>query len=111
MDCLIARFPHIAEQIFCQLDNKSLTKCREVTKSWQKFIDDKNLPWIRIVNVPTVQKNGDSYLHVAGKYGQTTMFLMILEDEDVNDQKNYRGNTPFHNGNSRFEVLTFCIQN
>jgi len=40
----ITRFPHIATQIFEQLDNKSLTNCREVSKSWQKFIDDNHLP-------------------------------------------------------------------
>ena len=48
---LIERFPHIAEQIFECLDNKSLGKCREVVKSWQAFIDQRNLPWKRIVKV------------------------------------------------------------
>ena len=41
MEELITRFAHIAEQIFQQLDDKSLTNCREVAKSWQKFIDDR----------------------------------------------------------------------
>ena len=41
MEELITRFAHIAEQIFPQLDNKSLANCREVAKSWQKFIDDR----------------------------------------------------------------------
>ena len=42
MEELIARFSHIAKQIFEQLDNKSLTNCREVAKSWKKFIDERN---------------------------------------------------------------------
>ena len=41
--------PHIGEQIFERLDNQSLTKCREVCKSWKKLIDHKNIPWNRIL--------------------------------------------------------------
>ena len=41
--------PHIGEQIFEELDNQSLTKCREVCKSWKKIIDRKNIPWNRIL--------------------------------------------------------------
>ena len=41
--------PHIGERIFKALDNQSLTKCREVCKSWQKLIDHKNIPWNRIL--------------------------------------------------------------
>ena len=58
MEDFILRFPHIAEKIFEQLDDKSLTNCREVTKPWQKFIDDLNLTWIRIVNIPRILLNG-----------------------------------------------------
>ena len=58
MEYLTERFPHIAEQIFEQLDNKSLTKCREVNKVWKNFIDERNYPWIRIVKIPTVLTKG-----------------------------------------------------
>ena len=37
MENFIERFPHIAEEIFEQLDSKSLMTCREVSKSWQVF--------------------------------------------------------------------------
>ena len=43
MDNFIKVFPHIAEEIFQQLDDKSLTNCREVANSWNKFIDDRNI--------------------------------------------------------------------
>ena len=43
------RFPHIAEQIFKQLDEKSLKNSREVAKLWQECIDERNLLWIKIV--------------------------------------------------------------
>ena len=48
MENLILRFSHLVIQIFEKLDNKSLTKCREVRKSWQKFIDENYIAWIRI---------------------------------------------------------------
>ena len=41
--------PHIGERIFKALDNQSLTKCREVCKSWKGIIDRKNIPWNRIL--------------------------------------------------------------
>ena len=45
MEQLILRFSHVTEQIFQQLENKDLAKCREVKKLWQKFIDEqKTIP-------------------------------------------------------------------
>ena len=55
------RFSHITEQILEQLDNKSLTNCREVAKYWQKVIDDRKLSWIRIVNFPIIPRIGCYY--------------------------------------------------
>ena len=63
MEELIARFPQIAEQIFEQLDNKSLTNCREVAKSWQEFVDDRNMSWVRIVNIPTTLASGIKFMN------------------------------------------------
>ena len=61
MEQLILRFPHVAEQIFQQLDNEDLAKCRKVKKLWQKFIDERNYPWLRIVNIPTILRDGNTY--------------------------------------------------
>ena len=91
MDELFARFPHIAMQIFEQLDNKSLTNCREVANSWQKFIDERNMSWIRIVDLPRTllsdrymhghyvhgneyRTHDNTYLHLAAKTGQRVIF-------------------------------------
>ena len=41
------RFPHIGEQIFDNLKNSSLTKCRRVNKYWQNFIDGQKILYIR----------------------------------------------------------------
>ena len=42
MEVLIQRFPHLPEQIFQKLDNKSLVRSREVKISWQNLIDERN---------------------------------------------------------------------
>ena len=77
METFTGRFPHIAIQIFEQLNDESLKKCREVTKDWQQFIDDKNLSWTRIVEIP-VQKGKSTYLKLAFKTGQ----INVLKTEN-----------------------------
>ena len=42
MEEVLLRFCHIGKQIFEELDNGSLTKCREVNESWRGFIDVEN---------------------------------------------------------------------
>ena len=49
MEAILLRFPHLGYQIFEQLDNPFLTICREVSESWQSFIDIEKLPWIRMI--------------------------------------------------------------
>ena len=92
---LILRFPHVAEQIFQQLDNKSLSKSREVERLWKNFIDERNYPWLRIVNIPTILQEGNTYMHLAAQCGQPDMFERISNEEENKNAKNYRGETPF----------------
>ena len=47
MEEILRRFQHIGEQIFKELDNKSLAKCRKAYRSWRTFIDDQKFLWIR----------------------------------------------------------------
>ena len=75
------RFAHVTEQIFEQLDQKSLSNCKEVSKSWKEIIDHKNLPWIQIVNVPKILQNGETYLHHTAKTGQSEMFVQVTFSE------------------------------
>ena len=56
-------FLHISEQIFEQLDNKSLSNCQEIAKLWRKCIDNKNLSWNQIANVPQILKNEDTFVY------------------------------------------------
>ena len=43
------RFPHLNELLFIELDNESLVTCKEVDKTWNKFIDSQKLLWIRMM--------------------------------------------------------------
>ena len=81
METFIRRVPHIAVQVFLQLDSESLKTCREVTKHWQKFIDDKNLSWTRIVELP-IRKGKSTYLRLAFKTGKINVLKTILEETD-----------------------------
>ena len=49
MEDLIMRFPHLAEKIFDSLENKSLTTCQEVSKSWNNFVCKKKFFLIRVI--------------------------------------------------------------
>ena len=93
---IMLRFPHMMEQLLQKLDNEGLAKSREVTKTWQKFIDRKMYPWLRIVNIPTILSNGNTYLHLAAEHGQIDMFKVILDSESDKNVMNRNGSTSFH---------------
>ena len=48
MDEVLIRFPDAAKDIFKQVDDKNLAKCREVNKIWCNFVDNGKLLWRRI---------------------------------------------------------------
>ena len=85
MEFLISTVPHLAEQIFEQLYNKSLTKCREAGKSWQKCIDFKNSSWTRIVKIPSkisnnLENHRAEYFELAAETVQSNIFEMIVDN-------------------------------
>ena len=45
-----SRFSHNTEKIFKKFDKSSLRIGREISKSWQTYIDDRNLLWNEIIN-------------------------------------------------------------
>ena len=68
MDELLARFPHIARQIFQKLDRKTLGSCRTVSKAWKDCFDDTRHWW-------TLQLLQCSNL-ILYKFGNVTLTLM-----------------------------------
>ena len=99
------RFCHITEQIFEQLDNVSICKCREVSTVWKDCIDNKNISWIRIIDIPSTEDNWRlrKYLtpfHIACRFGLFKISKLIIEKSselniDLNAKGTY-GKTPFH---------------
>ena len=47
INIVLSRFPCIAQDIFKELDNKSLIKCRKLSVPVQNFIDNEKFIWIR----------------------------------------------------------------
>ena len=49
MEEQFARFPHISEKIFGQLNNQNLAKCRNISKSWCNYLANQKFMNIRII--------------------------------------------------------------
>ena len=49
MEDFLERFPEVGEEIFKQLDNQSLAKCREVSRSQFQFFEDNKVLWRRMI--------------------------------------------------------------
>ena len=101
MEEMILRFSHLAEKIFQNLNDEGLAKCRESGSLWQTFIDERNYPWVRIVNIPTILQNGRTYLHLAVRNGQIDMVEKIMMNSvefgiDLNAKDSRLGLTAFH---------------
>ena len=47
MEYVFLRFPHLCEQIFSELENDCLTKCREVCRGWKPAIDNLSILMIQ----------------------------------------------------------------
>ena len=60
------RFQHLGEQIFNSLDNESLGNCKEVSRSWQNFLEGQKFLNTRIilVTVTKMHKVGKSWFQV-----------------------------------------------
>ena len=84
----------IFKLIFNRLDDKSLSKCRLVTKSWQQVIDS-DIFWKRITQkFPLV--NGQSLLHIASTTGQLQKFKSLYESSVNKNPKDGKGRACIH---------------
>ena len=100
------RFPHITECIFEKMNKPSLKISREVSKTWQSYIDCRNLLWNKILKEEGVD---DAFIS-ACQTGHIKMTKMLLQNPmkfpiDLNYQyyHSYLGY-----GNLRVRILKTC---
>ena len=53
MEEVIARFPHLGEQIFQQLDYQNLVRCKMVSRSWLSCVEEQKFYYIRLIKAFT----------------------------------------------------------
>ena len=49
MENLCKRFPHLAAQVFDQVDDQSLNNCKEINRGVLEHLDNERFFWIRII--------------------------------------------------------------
>ena len=110
MDNFMLKFPHLFDQMVRKLNDENLFKSREVARSWQYFITERNYPWLRIVNIPTINRN--EYLNFAAETGQTdALKIGLSEEEGKSIQKRY-GITSFLLAceNGHLNIVEFLLE-
>ena len=50
MEHHVFRFPHLASNIFDQLDNQSLVNCKEASRKLDNFFGSEKFFWLRIIH-------------------------------------------------------------
>ena len=78
MDELLSRFPDIADDIFESLDDESLVRCKEASRSISSFMEEDNKFWKRIIK---------KYLHNQDCYDRH--HVRIYELDFVKDWKGF----------------------
>ena len=63
MDVMILRFPTIAENIFGELDIKTITKCKGASRLWNIFLDEEKVQWYKIL-----QKYADNMMYFSNDW-------------------------------------------
>ena len=66
MEEVYLRFQHLSEQIFNNLDNKSLVNCKEVSRSWNNFLEGQKFLHVKVIleTVTKMHKVGKSWFQV-----------------------------------------------
>ena len=49
INAIILRFPDVAQDIFKELNNESLTTSRSVSRLWCDYLDDQKFCWVRMI--------------------------------------------------------------
>ena len=114
MDEALGRFPHIIEAIIDLLSNEEICKLREVSQTWQNFVDTPRMFDWRLSNKgedysnyfyhlhPHEDQWGQTNLHFAAMTGQCQVVELKLEEEnskseiEKENQVDGTGRMPLH---------------
>ena len=126
MEYVFLRFPHLCEQIFSELGNDCLTRCREVCRGWKPAIDNLSILMIQrytkcskkllktiikkenLVDLAyqiqqlyekypiTSSKKRMTPLHEAAKVGNFPILELIIENHENINCSDGYGWTPLH---------------
>ena len=94
MENILTLFPHVGENIFKNLNNKELVRCREVNKTWKDFIDNNRLIWTRIIQAHTkdIKRHQNDWKLVLNKASFQVLkkLAMDLNENDFDVEYNIR---------------------
>lgn len=57
---MLTRLPHIGEKVFDFLDNRSIIRCKEASRTWYDFINEQKSTWIRMIK-KYVKESNEAY--------------------------------------------------
>ena len=77
MENIFGRFPVLGNAIFSQLPDQKLVESYQVSKTWQSFIKNQKLPWIRMMQKHT--GNIDEHPETWGKVVRKTPVEIVKE--------------------------------
>ena len=82
MEEVFLRFPHLSEDIFNNLDIKTLANCEEASKVWFAHLDDQNFLRLRRVEI-IKKKQSESFnnLLTSGCTGVMNFRLLLIQLE------------------------------
>ena len=90
IDGILLRFPVVAQGIFKELDDKTLTTCRNVSRLWCDYLDDQKFCWIGMIQ--RYRKNIKNTYHHWKKIFKNTP-VAIVKEISVSTQQFFKDDT------------------
>ena len=100
MEEVLPRFPHIGEEIFESLEEKSIATCRRVCRTWKNFIEDPNhkFLWIQIIRAHEKNIRIKKYVSSPRKWSKLGIqnlrkfaWLISIQNSDVKKEEMFLG--------------------